>query len=390
MVLRVSRWILAVLWILIPLGSYAAQSRPVITRLDSQYLDNNVNINVHWESPNPVVLVRVLAGADQKEVKVDEYDNKRNPRGYTGQVTVVLNAEPGSGMDFISYVVYLEDDLRQRSEQMTGRARVPAAPTAQTTGAPGVQAGVGVQVGVQTSPAPSPGASAIPQPEMIKSGMPGAQPGMDPNQPGMKSGSPGGQAGAPMGPQPGVQIGTRQGLGPSGMIILAPATGTPADKFRAGINQIDIPPYFSEIRVNRFQGNNITISGKAIDDKGLREINFRIFNAAGEKVQEQSISNQGNIWQGTTNPFALSPGKYKVIAKAVDTGGNSSKERTAEFEITGQGQVVQPPSEAPPMTPEQAQAYSDPSSPAVSLPASSGSQDWPGPRVTPGQSQVQE
>ena len=142
--------------------------------------------------------------------------------------------------------------------------------------------------------------------------------------------------------------------------------------------------------MNRFQGNNVTITGKVIDDKGLREISFRIFDAAGNKVQEQTITNQGRVWQGTTNPFNLSPGRYKVIAQAVDTGGNSSKERTAEFEITGQGQVVQTPSAAPPMTPEQAQAFSDPSSASTPQPGSADPQGSTGQQVTPGQSQGQQ
>jgi hypothetical protein len=174
------------------------------------------------------------------------------------------------------------------------------------------------------------------------------------------------------------------------MIILSPAAGGPLDKFRAGMSQIDVPPYFSEIRVNRFQGNNITISGKVIDDKGLREVSFRIFDAAGNKVREQTISTQGSVWQGTTDPFNLSPGKYKVIAKAVDSGGNSSKERTADFEITGQGQVVQTASEAPAMTPEQAQAYSGPSSASPSQPTASDSQGSAGQQGTSGQSPAQQ
>jgi hypothetical protein len=224
----------------------------------------------------------------------------------------------------------------------------------------------------------------------------GPQPGSQPGSvPGMQPGFPGGQPGVPTGPQPGFQIGTPPGgapggqaPGPTGTLYLTPAPGGMVDKFRTVMSQIDVPPYISEIRVNRFQGNNITITGKVIDDKGLREINFRIFDAAGNKVQEQSITNLGRVWQGTTNPFNLSPGRFKVIAQAVDSGGNSSKERTAEFEITGQGQVLQTPSAAPPMTPEQAQAFSDPSTASSPQPASSDPQGSTGQQVTPGQSQV--
>lgn len=203
-----------------------------------------------------------------------------------------------------------------------------------------------------------------------------------------------------MGPQAGFQIGTPSGgaiggqpSGPTGMINLTPSPGGTTDTILAVIGQMDVPPYFSEIQVNRFQGsNNITISGKVIDDKGLREISFRIFDAAGNKVQEQTITNQGRVWQGTTNPFTLSPGRYRVIAQAMDLGGNSSKERTADFEITGQGQVLQTPSPAPAMTPEQAQAFSaasSPSSPQATSPDQQGStgqvgQQDPGQQITPG------
>ncbi len=165
MLRRSIHWIWLVPWLLTPLGTDAAQTKPVITSLDTQFLDNNVNINIHWQSENPVVLVKVLAGADQKEVKVDEYGNKRNPRGYTGEVTVVLNVQPRPGVDFINYVVYLEDDLQQKSEQMAGRAKVPTALAVQTPGMSGVQ--VGVQVGVQASSTPGM------QPGMPSPGMPG-------------------------------------------------------------------------------------------------------------------------------------------------------------------------------------------------------------------------
>ncbi len=471
--------ILAVLWVFIPLGTEAASSRkPVITRLDTQFLDNNVNINVHWDSPNPVVLIKLLVGPEQKEIKVDEYDNKRNPRGYTGESTVVLNVQPRPGLDFVNYVIYVEDDLRQKSEQKSGRAKVPTTVMAQPVpGMPSVQ--VGVQVGVQ--PGMSPGTPGYgpqyvgdPSQQGMQPGYPGpqsgqpmgvpmgtpmgpstgyqtgGQPGMDPGypgsqpgqpmgtpmgpsggyptggQPGMDPGSqpgqpmgtptgpsggyptgsqssmqpgypgaqygqpmgtgyqsgsqpgyPGTQYGQPPGQQAGLQIGTSSGggqsSGPTGMISLTPSQEGTAGAIMGVISQVDVPPYFSDIKVNLFpDSNNITISGKVIDDKGLREIAFRIFDASGNKVQEQMITNQGRVWQGTTNPFTLPAGKYRVIAQAVDLGGNSSKERTADFEITAQGQVVQAPSPAPAMTPEQAQAFSTPSSSPGSSPALPG------------------
>jgi hypothetical protein len=122
------------------------------------------------------------------------------------------------------------------------------------------------------------------------------------------------------------------------------------DKVVSVMERHDTPPYLHELKVNRFEGNNVTISTKANDDKGLRQITFRILDAAGNQVQDQTLSNLGKIWQGTTKPFNLPPGKYKVIAQAVDTGGNTSEERTATFEVTSQpGQYVSPVSAAPTM-----------------------------------------
>ncbi len=425
---RIGYIILVVLWVLIPLEAGAASSRrPVITRLDTQFLDNNVNINVHWESPNPVVLVKLLVGPEQKEIKVDEYDNKRNPRGYSGEATVVLNVQPRPGLDFISYVIYLEDDLRQKSEQKSGRAKVPTTLMAQPMpGMPSVQVGVGVQVGVQSGSTPPglPGAygpqyGADPSQTGMQPGYTdpqygtstgaatgyptGTQPGYTDPQWGTSTGAatgyptdsqtggyPGTPYGSSMGPQSGIQFGTSSGgstggqTGTTAMINLTPSQEGTTGTILGVISQVDVPPYFSDIKVNLFQGsNNVTISGKVIDDKGLREIVFRIFDPSGNKVQEQTITNQGRVWQGTTNPFTLSAGKYKVIASAVDLGGNSSKERTADFEITGQGQVVQTPSSAPAMTPEQVQAFSESSSSSSTQTTSSDPQGLTGQPTTP-------
>ncbi len=65
------KFLLVFLFIFLPL-IVTAQGKPNIISHDAQYLDNAVKITVKWQSPNPVLLVNIFAGEEQKEIKVDE------------------------------------------------------------------------------------------------------------------------------------------------------------------------------------------------------------------------------------------------------------------------------------------------------------------------------
>ena len=99
--------------------------RPDVTKHDAQYLDHAVSIHVEWQSPNPVTKVNISAGSQVKEVAVDEYDNRRNPYGYQGEVSVNLPVDPQSFQQGVPYVIQLEDDLRQKSGVVSGKAQMP-------------------------------------------------------------------------------------------------------------------------------------------------------------------------------------------------------------------------------------------------------------------------
>ncbi|MBF0330278.1 MAG: hypothetical protein HQL10_14085 [Nitrospirae bacterium] len=104
--------------------SVFAKEKPEITRHDVQYLDRKVSVTVQWQSPNPVTFVRISAGQDQRDIKVDEYDNRRNQDGYSGEVSISLNVDPRLYQDSIPYVIQIEDDIRQKSELMTGKVKI--------------------------------------------------------------------------------------------------------------------------------------------------------------------------------------------------------------------------------------------------------------------------
>jgi len=72
-------------------------------------------------------MVKVYAGREPKEIEIDEYDNRRNPKGYFGETTVVVNLEPGVERQAVNYVIQLVDDVGQRSRQVSGKVKLVSA-----------------------------------------------------------------------------------------------------------------------------------------------------------------------------------------------------------------------------------------------------------------------
>jgi len=113
------------------------------------------------------------------------------------------------------------------------------------------------------------------------------------------------------------------------------------DKVLGVIERHDTPPTINDIRVNRMGKKNVSFTSQAIDDKGLTSITFKVFTSDGNLVQEQELSDLGKIWNGTTQTFLLEFGKYKVVAQATDTAGNTSPEKSKGFAIsTGAGSLT--------------------------------------------------
>ena len=107
-------FIILCLFALLIFGSLQAAGRPDVTRHESNFLESAVNLHIEWQSPNPVVLVKISVAGVEKEIKVDPYDNKRNRDGYAGEVTVTMGLNKIPTQNFI-YVVQLEDELRIKS-----------------------------------------------------------------------------------------------------------------------------------------------------------------------------------------------------------------------------------------------------------------------------------
>ncbi|MCG6533584.1 MAG: hypothetical protein L7F78_02610, partial [Syntrophales bacterium LBB04] len=120
------RFTMVFLALLLFSGVNAYAKKPEIVRHDAQYLDRAVKINLQWQSTEPIVSVKVAAGKEVKEIKIDPYSNKRNPAGYSGEEDVVLQTEPGFTQDSIPYSIQIEDEDGQKSNLVTGKAQIPA------------------------------------------------------------------------------------------------------------------------------------------------------------------------------------------------------------------------------------------------------------------------
>ncbi|MGZ3569088.1 MAG: hypothetical protein ACXU9W_09890 [Thermodesulfobacteriota bacterium] len=124
---RITRLLLITLFVLLSFSkSLQAAGKPDVTRHEAHFLESTVNVHVEWQSPNPVVLVKISVAGVEKEIKIDAYDNKRNRDGYAGETNVNLGLERAPHHPF-SYVIQLEDELRIKSPLVTGKVDVPEA-----------------------------------------------------------------------------------------------------------------------------------------------------------------------------------------------------------------------------------------------------------------------
>lgn len=283
-----SRLVLAILalLLLIPCG-VNARSKPEVISHDGNYANRAVRIRVAWQSENPVVMVKIFAGREQKEIKVDEYDNRRTRLGYTGEVSAIVELDPSFTDESMAYVVQLEDDARLKSDQVTGKVQIVRAKKDdddwgkdKLTSQPTIQ---------------------------TMTGQPTGQP-----------------------------------TGGTTVEILDRAIGV--------MERYDMAPILGNITINRVSTDGVTITTKASDDKALSGVTFKIFDAAGNVVEQDSVTATGKSWEGTSKTFNLMNGNYKAVLQATDGTGNTSREKTQFFAITGSTLTSQPSSMGAPST----------------------------------------
>lgn len=129
-------WIVIITFGCIFLLSSAASvlaARPVITSHTPQYSNGALIVTVQWQSDNPVMKATLLAGSEQKSIKLDD-ENRRIPAGYHGEGVISTQIQGVSASSVIVYALQIEDEYRQKSELIQGRFILPV--QAAVTGAP--------------------------------------------------------------------------------------------------------------------------------------------------------------------------------------------------------------------------------------------------------------
>jgi len=268
---------LLALFLLTPCGAYAAK-KPTIVSHDETYVSRTVRFRVAWQAENPVVMVKIFTGREQKEIKVDEYDNRRTRDGYSGEVNAVVELDPAFAEEALAFVIQLEDDARLKSDLVTGKIQIVKAKKDDD------QWGQGALT--------SPSAPTTTQPS------------------------------------------TGTTTGSTGVEIL--------DRVIGVMDRYDMPPVLGNIKITRVGTDGVTIGTRASDDKVLSGVTFKIVDATGNLVQQDAVTATGKNWEGTSKTFSLVNGNYKAVVQATDGAGNSSREKSEFFAITGSTLTVQP------------------------------------------------
>jgi hypothetical protein len=271
--LRLVITILAILF-LSPCSAHAAK-KPAVVSHDETYVNRTVRFRVAWQSENPVVMVKIFTGKEQKEIKVDEYDNRRTRDGYSGEVNAIVELDPAFAEEALAFVIQLEDDTRLKSDLMTGKVQIVRAKKDDDDW----------------------GRDKV-----------ASQPTLQP---------------------------TGQTTGGTTVEIL--------DRVIGVMDRYDMAPILGNITISRVGTDGVTISTRASDDKSLSGVTFKISDNTGTLVEQDSVTATGKSWQGTSKTFNLVNGNYKVVVQATDGAGNTSKEKSEFFSITGSLLTPQPP-----------------------------------------------
>jgi hypothetical protein len=355
----------ALLLSLVAAGSAAAAEKPAVTRHDARYLDRSVVFTVEWQSPNPVTFVRVYVGKVKKEVKIDEYDNRRNRAGYSGESTVEFTLAPDQYQDSVPYILQIEDELRQKSDQITGKVAFPGFARKEADD------GWGRQHLDKFSTPPQVGAPNTSPPGGVP---PGPPPPGSPYDPYAQGGYP--QGGIPQGgyPQPGYPQGGApdpygaypQGGTPQGGYPQAgyPQSGVP-DPYGGYPPPPGYPPanaqgsfYVENIRPNAVRGT-VNVKVSVYDGSGVppKAIDVWIVDRNGAHLQPQPYQIIGqqivNIgqgrYEGSMPPVQLGDGAYYVKGRVYNASGQPSEEKQSDVLTIGQAwpSEQQPPAGNP-------------------------------------------
>jgi hypothetical protein len=197
--------------------------RPDVTRHEALFLGGALNMQIEWQSPNPVVLIKISIANIQKEIKIDAYDNKRNRNGYAGEFNFTLNME-GTPSEPFPYVLQLEDELRIKSDLVRGKVKISSSQPGMVLQPQQPSMQFQIQQNLPQVGIPQSGIPPIVQPGVQPYVQPGSFPSIPLDQQPFLQ--PGIQPGLQPGALPGMMAGVLPGTQPSSQQVGSPQVGS--------------------------------------------------------------------------------------------------------------------------------------------------------------------
>ena len=278
----------------------ALAKSPVIIRYDAQMMDNEIRINLAWQSDEPIAKIITSAGRGQLII-TETIENERNENGYSGEMNIVvpayiynatgehtfyLNRQNSSTFqqssmemysnttspqnEAVQYSVQLVDEVNQRSTLLKDKVRRLE--------------GVGPQGGSRHLGKQSGGTVRIDTTNPVNTAL------------------------------------------NTSIALVGNKLGTPVVK---------------NIQVKNWTGSRVSIAFEATGSKGIDSVAIEVRDASGNIANQSTVScSSDKQCSKQSDPFSLDAGSYRASLIATDSESNKSPAREMAFEVTN-GETTQ-------------------------------------------------
>lgn len=271
---------------------------PTILRHDAHLMDNEIRINLAWQSEEPVVKIIASAGKEQLVVERD-IDNERTENGYTGVIDLVVPYSPNAVYGGDQYVAVSQQNASpyyQSGSSMVAGSSSPYREMVQFT----------VQLVDEVNQRSTLLKDNVRRPDPAYS--------LQNKREHRSNASSGGTLNINAGDPVSTAINATAGL----------------------IGKIAFAPEIKQAKINSWSEGRVSLAVEATDDKGVEKVSFEIRNDLGEMVYENSLyCNSEKQCNRQSDPFQIGAGKFFLTATAFDVENNASKQFQLEFTASG-------------------------------------------------------
>lgn len=296
--------IFLMIFTLVMVTQSANAGSPVIIRHDASIMEREIKINLAWQSDEPVAKIITSAGSGQ--VIINNVDNERTERGYSGEIDIVIPAYlyNVSGDQSMYMSRQSSSPFQQNSMEMYANSGSPSNEMVQYT----------IQLIDEVNQRSTLLKDNVRRSELSRGGIAGHNP----------------------------QTKTTSGT----MIVNAKDPLNTAINTAIGlIAKNGAAPVIKNLKMQNWTDNRASFSFDATDDKGVVKIVYEVRDPRGYISTQGFVPcNSDKSCSGQSDYFTLNAGNYVLSATAVDTDNNNSVKSELPFQVqnNGTGNVQQP------------------------------------------------